>query len=301
MHKQPTANENQGFHWPPRDPAGPLVDPVPTRRPASSPIVPPLHWWECIERAWLSVRTAPLKRRFMDEGWVPDHAAAYCPRCGDSVGPFEADLSGCPACRARRLPWERAIRLGAHEGILREAILDLKFHAWRRVGDELGCLLGQAVKNALLNATIPLESVTVIPVPTTMFRRLGHGVDHALVLARGVARELDAPIRRPVWRRRGPAQRGASATERRYRIAGAFRPREWGGYPQLAGRTIVIVDDVRTTGATLRGVCRALKSGMRRWEKRSGKRPAPLRVIVATIAVTPIRENRRVNQGITRA
>lgn len=287
------------FQWPPGpvDRSGEGSPQSPSDDQAfQRPVVPPpaLTWWEKIERTWLGVRSPGLARRFYDASWEADVPSDYCPRCAETVGPFEADADGCPTCRAKRLPWERAVRLGSHEGVLREAVLDLKFRAWRKIGDDLGRRLGQAVQRDLTRAGIAAERVVVVPVPTTTLRRLGHGVDHALVLARAVARELGAPVRRPVRRRRGPAQRGASATERRKRVARAFRPRRgWVVSRIPAGSVVVVVDDVRTTGATLRAVCRAVRIVGRSSGGRQSAGGAGLRLWVATVGVTPSPTARR--------
>jgi len=46
----------------------------------------------------------------------------------------------CPACRGKRLPWARAVRLGEYDGLLRDAIHEVKFTRWRTLGSDLdGC------------------------------------------------------------------------------------------------------------------------------------------------------------------
>src|SRR5690606_10579664 len=101
-----------------------------------------------LEATWLGVARAPM-RQLREAGWAPDGPLAYCPRCGGDVGPYEADFDGCSACRGRRWRWERLIRLGRYEGELREAITAMKFQAWRRVGRDLGSLLGQSIGERL--------------------------------------------------------------------------------------------------------------------------------------------------------
>src|SRR5262245_12438003 len=49
-----------------------------------------------------------------------------CPRCASTVGPFIVLEDGCPSCRHAKFHFERAIRLGPYEGLLRELILRLK-------------------------------------------------------------------------------------------------------------------------------------------------------------------------------
>src|SRR5438552_1298166 len=70
--------------------------------------------WRSIEQTWLGLSTPPLAERLAAAGWHPDSPDSYCPRCGTTVGPHESGADGCPACRERRLPWERMIRLGSY-------------------------------------------------------------------------------------------------------------------------------------------------------------------------------------------
>lgn len=235
------------------------------------------QWWRRVEDAWLDPTALPLADRIERDRWEPDAATAFCNRCGQTVGPFEADEFGCVACRDRRLPWDQFVRVGEYLPPLDDWIVEVKFHRFRTFGDELGRLLGQRI--AFSRCVTDPASTVVVPVPTTWQRRLERGIDHAGVIAAAAARELDLPVRRPLSRRHRPSQRAVSPGQRARNVAGSFSltPRAAAG---LRGKTVILIDDVMTTGATLRAASRALKS-----LRKTGN--APARIVAAVLAVTP--------------
>jgi ComF family protein len=116
-----------------------------------------------------------------------------------------------------------------------------------------------------------------VPVPLHPWRRVRRGFNQADALAR----ELGIPVVHALWRRRAtPAQTGLPAAARRRNVRGVFavspfRSHRW-RLRQIAERTIVLVDDVRTTGATL-NACAAvlLDAGAREVRALTVARAAP--------------------------
>ncbi|MFZ2874210.1 MAG: hypothetical protein WAZ94_06980 [Phycisphaerales bacterium] len=276
------------FQWPPK-PApdlGPPSDPAQWRhhqpaferaraRGESLDMAPgaDLGVVHAIETAWLGLSRAPLDVRAAEWGWTPDAASAYCSRCGSTVGAFEMDERGCTACRGVSLAWDRAIRLGAYEGLLRDLIHELKFTAWRRVGRDMGMLLGEALREQA--AGFESSRVVLIPVPSTWFRRWIRGVDHSLEICRGVQSVTGWRIQSLVSRSHRPSQVGLTGAGRRKNVLGAFKTKGRLDEADLA----VVIDDVRTTGATLTETCRELRNGVL-------DAGAGVRLWVATVAVT---------------
>ncbi len=233
--------------------------------------------WHAVEETFLGLVRPPLVVRARDAGWMPDAPGAYCARCAGGVGSFEADAPGCPRCAGGGagggVAWARAVRLGEYEGLLREMIHDVKFAAWRVLGEELGALLGSAVCDAAERMGVERARLMIVPVPTTLWRRLSRGVDHTRAIARGVGRVCGAPVVPAIGRWRRPPQVGVPASRREANVRGSM----WARRVDLRGMTVVLVDDVRTTGATLREACRALET------LPPERRPAA--VWVATLAV----------------
>ena len=195
-----------------------------------------------------------------------------CPRCGAPVGPY-ADLSqGCGQCRKLTLAFERVIRLGIYEGEMRLACLKAKASG----GSNLTRGLADAmvdVKSSIMNeAQIDL----VVPVPEHWTRRLFHPHYAAETLSRQLSRRLGVAWSRGTLRkkRRTPKQATSPTAQRRQQQRGSFA---LGRHSNVAGKTILLVDDILTTGSTADAAARALKEA------------GAKRVIVAVIAVSPLR------------
>ncbi len=178
----------------------------------------------------------------------------YPSRC---VGCDRAGAIFCPACR----PHPSAVRdrragdlvvsaAGRYAGVLRRAILLYK-RGRRDAGDELAALAAER-----LGARVA-SGVLLVPVPTTGRRRRKRGFDQGVRLARGIGSRLDRPVLLALAQVAGDEQRGRS---RRARLDARNRFRCVAPH-LLAGARIVLIDDVMTTGATLRDCAATLERG----------------------------------------
>ncbi len=255
-----TPGENDRFVWPPRELVDPgVADPAVGDEASGAGATPSgsrvLRWIREIEESWLKPTRLPLARRMQAADWSPDVPAAYCDVCGRDVGMYEAGEMGCSGCRQRRLPWSRLVRLGRYEDPLDRWVQEVKFERGWRLGEALGRLLGE---EALRAGFGDVGEALIVPMPMTRRRRLARGIDHASAIARGVAWATHARVASALARRHAPTQRAVAPSARASNVAGVFRLRA-GAARRVRGRAMLLVDDVTTTGATLRGAARTLR------------------------------------------
>jgi len=184
-------------------------------------------------------------------------------------GPYADLRGGCAACRDRSLGFDAALALGTYTGEIQKLCLRLKNESNAWLAPWLSDLFVEARGSAL--SQLPRDTC-VVPVPLYWLRRCWRGYNQAEALAEGLGQRLNFPVvhaLRRVVATEQLAHKGRTA--RNEVMRGAFRPRSGS---QLVGRTVLLVDDILTTGATSGAAARALK------------RAGAARVIVVVIART---------------
>lgn len=176
---------------------------------------------------------------------LPYLTAERCPTCALPT----PGASLCGACLKQVPQFDATQAVFRYEFPLDRLIQALKY-AHRLAGADF---LGRA----LAALSIPFRPDLILPVPLAPARLAERGFNQALELARPLARRLDVPLEiRRIHRRRDTApQASLPWKERKQNIRHAFECEI-----DLTGRTVLVVDDVMTTGATLDELARILKT-----------------------------------------
>ncbi|MCH7849571.1 MAG: ComF family protein [Planctomycetes bacterium] len=234
-------------------------------------------WIDDVQQTWLGWSLPPAERAITEANWRRDDLAAYCRRCGSSVGAGEATDTGCGSCRGKPMPVAGVVRLGPYVDPLRQWIPAIKYQRWSDMAELLGRQLGVALIESKL---LDVSRCVVVPMPMPWQRRIYRGIDHALAIAGATAAELRAPLLQVLAAANGTPQVGLSQTDRLRRGGRSIRLRRRPGGWGLRDIQIVLVDDVRTTGASMQRAARVLR------------RARPAGVIAAILAVSDDRARR---------
>ncbi len=171
----------------------------------------------------------------------------FCKLCGLPFPQGSRSSGLCPVCLAKRPDWSGFLSLGPYEGLLRQLVLDLKFHSALHIANLLGGLLASRLS--------PEQFDLVVPVPLHIKRLKERGYNQSLEIARQLAREMRIKIdaHSLVRVKHCPPQESLGKIERGKAVKGAFHSNN-----QFTGMNVLLVDDVMTTGATISECCQVL-------------------------------------------
>jgi ComF family protein len=170
-------------------------------------------------------------------------AAVFCPTCASTLEP---DPASRPA----------SMSAFVYGGAIARALARMKYEQRPDLGGPLGALLAIEVGRR----GIHLGDAVVVPVPLHVSRLAERGFNQSTLIARPVARLLRVPMF-PLGLMRVRDTSQQASLDRNARIANvgaAFRARPGA---RLKGRSVLLIDDVRTTGATIDACTRALRDG----------------------------------------
>jgi ComF family protein len=180
-------------------------------------------------------------------------ASTYCPGCGKDASPYAILNNRCPECATSEIEFDGIARAGVYGDALRRMIIDFK--AADRT--DLDIHFSLLANSAFAAAPFAGEIEYFVPVPLHWTRRLARGYNQAHL----IARTIDHPAARIstdiVRTRRTHIQPWLTPKQRARNVRGAFAVRR--GHP-FSGKTLCLVDDVKTTGATLNECALTLKA-----------------------------------------
>jgi ComF family protein len=197
------------------------------------------------------------------------HGGALCDTCAERM-PL-AQGPSCPGC-GRRVAGEGYCRMClefgpaadrgfvpfSYEGVARDLLIDFKFNDKTGVRDLFAHYMIKILQEAIETDEVR-EVCCVVPVPMHWLRKFSRGYNQSSLLASRIAQALGVPLmkralKRPVYTRAvsrtagGPLERMAAAR-------GSFRA----GKAPVAGKTVLLVDDILTSGATMRACAAILR------------------------------------------
>jgi ComF family protein len=156
----------------------------------------------------------------------------------------------CGLCRRGALGFDAAYSFGFYEDTLRELIHLFKYGRVQTLSKPLGRLLALA---------LPRDQAfdVIVPMPLHWRKRWQRGFNQSELLAHEIGRRSNVRVRNALRRVRfTSAQAGLTNAKRRVNVSGAFRSKKKNS---LAGKRVLLVDDVMTTGASAASCARALK------------------------------------------
>jgi ComF family protein len=201
---------------------------------------------------------------------LPPQSGILCACCGEDLGiaqfsPLptdDLDPQLCQPCRLAPPAFVKAVAYGGYHGELRSLVHLLKYKGMQPVARRLGVLLADSLEVFAGSA----DKMLVIPVPMHTAKERLRGFNHAELLARAAMAEMRR--RHPQWGlhletgllkrvRITVSQAGLTTHQRRQNLRGAF----FAPHPErLAGRDVLLIDDIYTTGATARACSRVLRN-----------------------------------------
>lgn len=160
---------------------------------------------------------------------------------------------------AHDIPLDRATALLRYtpDSPVAKTIIHFKYHNRSR----LAISLGQLMATELLSTGFLSDIDYLIPVPIHFTRRLKRGYNQSELLAQGISRITKIPVATWLRATRSRSTQTRLSTEDRQKNAAKNRFRLIGA-PDLTGKHILLIDDVCTTGATIRACLRALRDAL---------------------------------------
>jgi ComF family protein len=173
-----------------------------------------------------------------------------CGRCGKTV---ETPVEVCPTCERWEHSFSRARTAARFEGVVQDLVHLMKYQGKCSIAKRLGATLADSMRDDSTIGQIDL----LLPVPLHPSRERERGYNQSALIARALGEDLGIPVEERLLQRirNTKTQTQLNAFDRAVNVAGAFRVKN----PEsVVGRSLALVDDVMTTGATADACASAL-------------------------------------------
>jgi len=183
-----------------------------------------------------------------------------CTYCGLPLPESRGEDPACGTCRSEKPRFEKARSAGVYEGALAHAIKTFKFQYMRRMAPALAHLAEMTWDRDFGDENVD----GILPVPLHPSRLSERGFNQSADIGRHIALHGGVPFLHGVLVRTRPTQEQAGLTlaQRRENVRGAFKVFK---ASKINGKTLLLIDDVMTTGATVNECARILiKAGAKR-------------------------------------
>ncbi|WP_101758319.1 ComF family protein [Oceanicoccus sp. KOV_DT_Chl] len=177
--------------------------------------------------------------------WLGHH----CQRCALPLS--QPSAKECGLCQQHPPPFARTVASFAYGPPIAQMISGLKHNKHYGYGRTLCFINTRMIASAYLHSQLP---DLIMPTPLHWSRRLIRGFNQSDLLAQDLSQKLGIPLRHGLIRhKRTPAQQSLNAQQRRRNLRGAFAVKA-----DIVGQRIALIDDVMTTGATVREISQLL-------------------------------------------